>query len=583
MGANVHNDMDLSVPASVNPIPASDLPGLLDQAVEVLCPAEARTESRAMRVRYNALHDAAGKLTGYITDTGTQSVTIDEALLAGFDAFLVKNSVSDGQRRVYRNAVRNLINRFPAPLLQRPLMTLAESHRVNRFADYTPETQDAFDHFLREGRKLRKGSTHQNPVLSPEHLSGVLRKQIIDSTLTFLKQIEAYDIFAITEEDVEEYVEYHEQNDRKGTAYKVLDFIKPLFSNLRCRRLLKDDPLRLIPRQVSGINLDYVDQAGIDKLADLSTLNMNDFIAVRGRLLAFGLDYAYALRNRESSLVRCGDFLDVELRLPKSIQKIKKDTLPLYTYFPETSSRLMARYLELRTMKAPSTDILMISVDGKPLGASGCRQAVKDHCDSLGIKTHEGKTVTPHRLRHSLGTLNIEPLGISLGLVEIKEHLRHASIDMTYRVYITQNPLRSRIGYEKRMEKINGYAAPAEGKPVATVPAVPQPAPEQPDDMIDEAEAIRILKPLGLNFRSLRGYAMQAGKAGKSGRSLRFSSSFVADLAENHFTRTEALDLLKMPPSSFHAWTRENGVAIIRIGKASLFRKNVILEKRRAG
>ena len=583
MRANGHNDVDLSVPASASPIPAGDLPGLLDQAVEVLCPVEARIDSRAMRVRYNALRDAAGKLVGYVTDADTRSVTIDESFLADFDAFLTKQLVSDGQRRIYRNAVRNLINRFPPRLMRRQLMTLAEAARTNRFADYTPETRDAFERFLRDGRKLRKGSTHQQPVLSAEFLSDVLRRQIIDSTLTFMKRVEATDVFSLTEEDVEEYVEYHEQNGRKATAHKVLDYVRPLFSNLRCRGLMQDDPLKYVPRQVSGINLDYVEQAGIDKLADLSTLDVNDFIAVRGRLLSFGLDYAYALRNRESSLVRCGDFLGVELRLPKSIQKIKKDTLPLYTYFPETSSRLMARYLELRTMKAPSTDILMISVDGKPLGASGCRQAVKDHCDALGIKTHEGKTVTPHRLRHSLGTLNIEPLGISLGLVEIKEHLRHASIDMTYRVYITQNPLRSRIGYEKRMEKINGHAAPAEVKPVATVPAVPRPAQEQPDDMIDESEAIRILKPLGLNFRSLRGYAMQAGKAGKSGRSLRFSSSFVADLAENHFTRTEALDLLKMPPSSFHAWTRENGVAIIRIGQASLFRKDVILEKRRAG
>ncbi len=280
--------------------------------------------------------------------------------------------------------------------------------------------------------------------------------------------------------------------------------------------------------------------------------------------------------------MRCSDFHGVELRLPKHIQKVKKDTLPIYSYFPDISTPLLKRYLELRAMKAPETDILVISLDGKPLGASGCRRAVKEHCAKLGIMTHEGKPVAPHRLRHSLGSLNCEPLGIGLSLVEIKEQLRHSSIQMTYDVYITKNPLHRRNGYEKRMEKINGHspapAAMALSIAAAGLPGSFSPV-QSPDTMIDENEVIRLVKPLGLSYRSLREYALQAGKAEKCGRGYLYSAAFIADLADNHFTRGKAIDLLKMPPSTFHEWTKTEGIGFILIGKVSLFRKDLIREK----
>jgi len=89
--------------------------------------------------------------------------------------------------------------------------------------------------------------------------------------------------------------------------------------------------------------------------------------------------------------------------------------------------------------------------------------------------------------------------------------------------------------------------------------------------------------PLGLAYRSLRDYALKAGKAEKSGRGYLYSSAFVADLADNYYTRAEAIDLLKMPPSTFHEWTKTDGIGFVLIGKVSLFRKDAIMEKRRSG
>ncbi len=61
-----------------------------------------------------------------------------------------------------------------------------------------------------------------------------------------------------------------------------------------------------------------------------------------------------------------------------------------------------------------------------------------------------------------------------------------------------------------------------------------------------------------------------------------YSSAFISDLAGNYFTRAEAIDLLKMPPSTFHEWTKTEGIEFVLIGKVSLFRKDVIMAKRRA-
>jgi len=578
---NRHSGIDLGKPASRKPIAADRLVGLLQDVAVTLYPEEKRSprQARNLRVRYYALIDATRKFGRFLKQSDITAVSIDEVLLRNFSRSLSNDGTSDVQRRIYCSAIHKLINRLPRLYLQRELLTLAQAKRENRFDRFTDDTRESFNHFLRFGRKLRRGSNHLSPVLSADLLSDNLRKQIIDSALTFMTAVGSNDIFTVTEDDVEEYVEYHDQNGNKSTAHKNLDFIKPLFSNLRCRGLLENDVLRLIPRRVSGVNLDYVIQAAIDRLADRSTLDMDDFVAVRGRVLSFVLDYAYALRNRESSLVRCSDFHGVELRLPRSIQKVQKDTLPIYSYFPEVTGPFLKRYLELRAMKQPETDVLMVTLDGKPLGADGCRRAVKQHCDRLGLRTHEGNPVNPHRLRHSFGSLNIDPLGLGLSIVEIKDQLRHSSIQMTYDVYIAKNPLHKRSGYEKRMEKINGgIASTVVGK---HAPA-PIPSPVL-DRLIEETQALRQLLPLGVNHRSLRKYALEQGKAEQNGRGVLYSSAFIADLATNHLTRAEAMDLLSMTHSTFFYWVKKDAIEFIQIGKVSLFRKDVVLEKRRAG
>jgi hypothetical protein len=158
---------------------------------------------------------------------------------------------------------------------------------------------------------------------------------------------------------------------------------------------------------------------------------------------------------------------------------------------------------------------------------------------------------------------------------------------MTYRVYITQNPLHRRNGYQKRMERINGHAPGKSGTatPPAVAPSEPPPAPPpagRPDRLIDETEALRRVRALRVNHRSLWNCAEASGAVARAGRLHMYSAAFVDDLAGNYFTREEALDLLGMPVSSFWEWVKVAGIRFVQVGSVSLFPKDAIMAKRRA-
>lgn len=221
--------------------------------------------------------------------------------------------------------------------------------------------------------------------------------------------------------------------------------------------------------------------------------------------------------------------------------------------------------------------ILLISLDGNPLGADGCRYAVKEHCDKLGIKTHAGKPVVPHRLRHSFGTLNIENIGLELSITEIMEQYRHANIQTTYDLYIAKNPLKKQRGYERTMSRIRARNS---GQPFIVSSSNIQPFSR--DSFMTENQALLQVKALKLNYRSFREYALSVGKARKNGNDFLYSSPFVTDIATNYFTRTEAMDMLKLKRATFFDWTKKDCISFIQIGRVSLFRREVILEKRRS-
>jgi len=428
-----------------------------------------------------------------------------------------------------------------------------------------------------------------NPKLSQELLGEKNRKNICDRILTFLRAIESADVFSITKADAQKLIGIYQEKGNEAAAIALLDQIRPFFSYMVAKGMMTEQPLVDIPNRTWNQNFDYVAPDDIDILA-ASKIDMNDFLEVRDKLLTYTLCYDFSLRINTVSLIQvpwlCMDD-QIGMVLPKHVMKTKKPLI-LYSYFPDISRALLERYLELRERLNPSTDVLIVSSSGQPLSDATCRDIVKNYCDKIGIKTVEGNSVCPHRLRHSFGTLNINPLGLGLDITEIMEHLHHSSIQITYDTYITKNPLLAKARHRERMRKVNGNNANrnqnARNAPVNAHNGANDcgEMDSREEQWIAELEAIRATRDLGINYRSLRKYAVQFGKAKRDGRAYLYSSSFIVDIANNYFTRSEAMDLLKFPKATLFEWAKQEDIELIRIGQTSLFRKDVVLSKKRA-
>jgi len=91
------------------------------------------------------------------------------------------------------------------------------------------------------------------------------------------------------------------------------------------------------------------------------------------------------------------------------------------------------------------------------------------------------------------------------------------------------------------------------------------------------------VRGIGLNYKALRQYGLNTGTARRNGRSYEYSGALITDLANNYYTRKEAMDFLNMVSSTFFDWTKAEGIEFIQIGQVGLFRKDVVLAKKRAG
>ena len=116
----------------------------------------------------------------------------------------------------------------------------------------------------------------------------------------------------------------------------------------------------------------------------------------------------------------------------------------------------------------------------------------------------------------------------------------------------------------------------------SVIPQAIKPACLTANDCISENEAMRQVRGVGLNYRSLREYGFKIGNVQKNGRGYDYSAAFITDLANNYFTRQEAMDLLNMDRNAFFNWTKDEDVKFTQIGQVGLFRKDVVLAKKRS-
>ena len=582
-------DVDLSQPVLLKPMAREKVMSALHSAMEAQIPPAVRHESRAKTIRYN---DLAGslKLWGqFLATLGDGPVNPNEALLDDFLKFVTqeKPNWKDGCRKNLPIRIRTLINSLPTAVLNRPLLGSREVAQKTRFNIFSPETKAALQSFLVDGRCLKRNGIDSSapPILTGRLLSPAYRESVVDRVRHFLTIIEKRSVFGLTASDAEVYLaDYAAQGNRQGGINNLAD-IQSFFSNLFARGSIDKMPFTTVFAKKNAVDDDFVPPERLAILQDISTVDLKDIVEVRDRLLAICLLYDFALRLGEVIRLKVSDVAIndyIELTIRSEVQKGQgKPTKAFLSFFPE-SKTLMSAYLRLRQQRQTSHDALIITQSGEPLLASGCRAAVQELCRKLGVKTAKGELPAPHRFRHSFGTCNVAPLGLRLDIYDIMKRLRHTSIELTTRTYISDNPLLSRAKHEEHVRALN-VSFPRTGS--TTQSTVDHPGNDGADDgrgfTVAENDAIRLLVPFGVVRVSLRKFAESKGVAKKRNGDWFYARASIDDLSQNYFTKQEAMRIIGFSRSAFAYWVGNHGIEQAVIGKVSLVKRDAVLAKSR--
>ena len=591
---NRNHDVDLSKPVLKAAMDRAELITNLQAALDVLYPAEERYASAAdgsphkmFRIRYNDSSDAIKLFADFLTKSGRVSLSIDEALMDEFEQFVTIQKAHWGakSRAVVNLRVRTVINALPDKLRNRALLSPREQRKATRFDDFTPETKAALIQFSIDGRRVKRNGDGR-PLLTDSRLASSNRSSTVDRIRLFLKTIGKSDVLSITSADSEKFVEIYTARDERQTAVNFLVDMQPFFLNLWARGLINGLPFITTFIKRNGVNDDFVLPEQLAVLRDITTVDMKDIVAVRNRLLTFCLCYDFALRIGEIARLKVSDVAIseyVDLTIRSEIQKGSgKPERFVQSFFPE-SKILMETYLKLREQMRPPTDALMITEKGRRLLGDGCRNAVQELCRELGVTTSKGDLPAPHRFRHSFGTCNIKPLGLKLEIYDIMQRLRHTSSDVTTKVYLNENPLLNKAKH-RAIVKAAGLAGPLANYSGSCQP-MNRPASDnsaEEDFSVAENHALALLKQLGVVRASLRQYAQGKGLSETRTDGWLYSRRFIEGLAQNYFTKQEAMRIIGFKKTAFFYWVTSKGIEQVVIGKVSLVRKDEVMAKCRA-
>ena len=553
--------------------------GLRD-SLERLIPAELRTDypdpkrRRRKRITFNDHMVAIRRFGEFLDDNGIDSVMPDEQMLADFIVWLERNRL--GGKGRFRSAmagfVKRLVNMLPPEILNRPLVQAQRAAKARELAALSKETRRILDDFVEDGRKVKKGNGGKG--LSRERLAPGYRKWLAGVARSFLKVVGTDDIQAATRDDAEAFIDDYAKRGKQQTGLNLLADLRSLFVNMQAKGLIEGNPLEEFTDKKVAVRDDYLPEAQAEKLTDLSTLDMRDFMAVRDRLMCL-LAYDFCVRSGEIALLEtrdlrsAGDYAELTLR-PEGQKGQDKKRVTLLSCFAATRP-VAETYLRLRGRLGPGTESLIVSRDGRAVKSGGCRAAVKRHCRGLAIRTHAGsQDVVPHLLRHTFGTLNIEPLGMGLSLSELQARLRHEDPRTTRRNYVTDNSVLARERHDARMNGGRNGAVASGRSVVARCVNV--------DFTVPELEAVRRLRALGITWRGLRDYCAAKGLVQKRGRSYFYSESLLDDLRQKWMTKDKARRVLSKGRSSLDYWIRAKGVETLTIGGATLLSNRDVLE-----
>ncbi|MEI6169059.1 MAG: site-specific integrase [bacterium] len=514
-----------------------------------------------------------------------------EKLLAEFLDYLIAKEKNDNPEAASKNdrsrywvefagCVRVLINKFPKAILRRSLLSPAECKAQSRFDYLNKECKAAVMVFLKNGKIVKYADG--NPIQTSKPLADGTKLCALDATKTILTTLGLTDLKQLTDSELERFHQIYAEKDMGDTALCYFIDAGTFYRYLHSTHFISDFPSKLSGHKPKRRNDDYVPAENIAKLEDRSTVEWNDFFDIQDRFICYVLLYDFALRAGEALRLTIDDISVsqcVDLHLPSEAQKGQnKPEQWLFNYF-EISKLYAKRFLQLREAQFPNTKSLLVNSDGGQMLEGVLTDCVSRHCNNLGIVTQNGKSTSPHRLRHSFATLNIESLGLKLSIYEISERLRHEDIKTTKDVYIARNPLILKERHLAKMKQRNGQGQTYQPQShhIDTEPTTPPTIDTAAvsianDTILSEDAAMNMLSQLGIKPPALLKAAKVDGKVSLRDGLFYYSMAYIEDLKSNWVTKQYAASVLNMTEKQLWHWLKKNGVETKTIGKASLIR-----------
>ena len=581
LGDRTHEDVDLSVPVLLADMPRADFLQALAVALQTRFPPEDLPRSTGRQAQYRQYQRALTLFADFLTPRET--VNVNEATLEEFvDHLAPDNDQPPASWAEYTSNIRCLVNNLPKEIRRRRLLAPQQVKWADKLANLAPEYQELIRKFLRDGRKSKM--THSGEViLKSQRLSETTRDYCVSSIRTLLKRMAITDLRLLTPERISDYLDSCDEGGSRDAALRHLANIRPLCRLLQARGILTKDPLAGISQRPMSSNMDYVEIEGIKKLGDLRTVDMNDVVDVRNRMIAYTLCFDLALRRSEAGWldldelrIRQSDHgMVLALHLPKEKQKGQnKRDADIFSLFPQ-SATLAARYLRLRPTLRPRDNAFLISERGTRLLTVGVADAVRTQCDKLGILTKGGKRVSPHRLRHSLATLNAMPLG-RLDESDLAKRLRHENVQTTRKIYIANNP---EIEWQRHQELLARMHKQAEEAPKKSSHSVPSSSTQTAS--LTELQAVEMLSEIGITPIALKIAATQDKALLELDKGFCYARSYIEDIRDNWTPKGEAKLMMQMTDHQLWHWLNLSGRKARLIGKTSLIRRADIWEELR--
>lgn len=256
--------------------------------------------------------------------------------------------------------------------------------------------------------------------------------------MNFMEEKELFAIENITEEDLQEYIRYmNEQKFAAATISRNIASIKALYQYLRREgRIQKNIAEELKSPKIEKKVPEILTMEEVVCLLEQPSGDSDKEIRDKAML-----ELLYATGIRVTELITLS-MRDINLQMGFIICR---DThKERFVPFGEAARNALVRYLENtrdNMISDRGQEILFVNCSGQPMSRQGFWKLVKHYAKKAGIQTD----ITPHTLRHSFAAHLVEN---GADLRSVQEMLGHSDISTT-QIYANMNHNRIREVYAK--------------------------------------------------------------------------------------------------------------------------------------